>query len=88
MGQIPGHSQPQVPGLLCPLESWEVNDLQPHGAHLETAQPGLAAVLLFSFFLLWAPLCRTEVGRGRLAYVQNTRAAGTKWMRLWLLKDF
>lgn len=50
MGQIPGHSQPQVPGLLCPLESWEVNDLQPHGAHLETAQPGLAAVLLFSFF--------------------------------------
>lgn len=44
MGQIPGHSQPQVP------ESWEVNDLQPHGAHSETAQPGLAAVLLFSFF--------------------------------------
>lgn len=55
MGQISGHSQLQVPP--CPLESWEVNDLQPHGAHLETAQPGLAAALLFSFF--FSPLCST-----------------------------
>ena len=40
------------------------------------------------FFLLCAPLCKTEVGRERLAYVQNTGAAGTKWMTLWLPKDF
>lgn len=61
-------SQPQVLDLLCPLESWEVN-LKPHDVHWEIAQLDLAAIIFVQFFfLLWAPLCRTEVGRIRLAW--------------------
>lgn len=42
-------SQPQVPDLLCPLESWEVN-LKPHDIHWEIAQLGLAAIIFVHFF--------------------------------------
>lgn len=63
--------QPQVLDLLSPLESWEVN-LKPHDVHWEIAQLDFAAITFVQFFfffcLLWAPLCRIEVGRIRLAW--------------------
>lgn len=49
-GAAPWPLQPWVPGPLCPFVSREVDELRPHGAHSETAQPDLAAVLLFSLF--------------------------------------